>query len=739
MVPAVGYAVYDVRSSGGKTAAQSELAQQNGMYQLENSVYKVTLNADGDITSLVDKRHNKEIVKSGKAIRLALFTENKSHNWPAWEILKETIDREPISIKGEQTEISLTENGSLRKTLCVKKQHGKSVFRQYIQLYEGSLAHRIDFRNEIDWESNNALLKAEFPLNIKNEKATYDLGLGSVMRGNNMETAYEVYAHYWADLTDKDGSYGVSILNDSKYGWDKPNDHTLRLTLFHTPGVVGFYSYQNYQDFGHHSFTYSLIGHKGKLDKAQTVEQAEHLNQQLKAFQTSKHKGSLGKGFSFAGSNNRNVLIKALKKAESSDEYVVRIYEVGGEKEQYATLTFAGEIMNACEADGTEKKIGSASFTGKELQVAIKPYSIKTFKVKLKPSALKQYTLKAEYLPLSYDRKCASWNEFRKDGNFESGYSYAAELLPDSLTVNQIPFRLGEKDAANGMTCEGDTLQLPFGQSYNRIYFLAASTDADYTAMFTCGNIQQQVTVPCYTGFVGQWGHLNHTEGYLKPAEVAYIGTHRHVFNEDRPYEFTYMFKVGIDIPKGATSVILPKNEKVVLFAATLVQEDMPLVQVASNLFRTANNEQVAAQKVEIPKENLLKNARIVSYSGYVNEYEHPKNLVDANTDTKWCDITSVPNYVDFDLGEIQSISRWSLINAGKENQAWVTSDCFLQVRNDAKEDWQTVDNIRGNSRDMITKSLVKPVQARYVRLLVTRPIQDKGGDTTRIYEFGVY
>ena len=60
------------------------------------------------------------------------------------------------------------------------------------------------------------LLKAEFPLNIENEKATYDLGIGSIQRGNNTETAYEVYAQYWADLTDHDGSYGVSVMNDSK-------------------------------------------------------------------------------------------------------------------------------------------------------------------------------------------------------------------------------------------------------------------------------------------------------------------------------------------------------------------------------------------------------------------------------------------------------------------------------------------------------------------------------------------
>lgn len=86
----------------------------------------------------------------------------------------------------------------------------------------------------------------------------------------------------------------------------------------------------------------------------------------------------------------------------------------------------------------------------------------------------------------------------------------------------------------------------------------------DNQADFRIGKQTASFVVPSYTGFIGQWGHKGHTEGYLKDAEIAYVGTHRHASNGDQPYEFTYMFKFGMDIPKGATSVILPRNEKVV-------------------------------------------------------------------------------------------------------------------------------------------------------------------------------
>ncbi len=732
-VPAAGYAVYDVRAGGTDT----RISEPAGANMIENSLYKIQLDKNGDITSLFDKTNNRELVKEGKAIRLALFTENKSYDWPAWEIIKETTDREPVSIT-DDVKVSLVENGSLRKALCVEKRHGKSLFKQYIRLYEGARADRIDFYNEVDWQSTNALLKAEFPLSISNPDATYDLGIGSVKRGNNTITAYEVYAQYWADLTDKNGSYGVSVLNDSKYGWDKPNDNTIRLTLLHTPETKGNYSYQNRQDFGYHTFTYSLVPHAGALDKPATVLKAEQLNQPVLAFKAPKHAGTLGKSFSLVNSDNKSVVVKTVKKAEVSDEYVVRVYETGGEKAQQAEITFAGDILSANEADGTEKTIGNASFNGNKLQVSVSPYSVKTYKVKLKSSGNPAAKLQYAALPLSYNRKCVSWNAFRNEADFESGYSYAAELLPEVMTVNNVPFTFGEKDSFNGMTCQGDTLYLPEGSAYNRVYFLAASTEGDAEGCFRIGKSEQTVFVPYYSGFIGQWGHLGHTEGFLKDGEIAYVGTHRHAPDGDQAYEYTYMFKVGLDIPKGATSIVLPDNKKIVLFAAALAKEDNPSVSAASTLFHTALKSEATTGK-KASKIDILKNAKVIGYSAYVNKRESPERMIDGNMETKWCDVTDTPNYVDFDLGASTPVSGWKLVNAGRESHSYVTAACFLQGRNSLTEDWKTLDRITGNHKNEVVRELSEPVSVRYIRLYITQPMQNSASSCARIYELEIY
>ena len=731
-VPANGYAVYDVRLSGeGKEMPAVEAAS------VENSFYKLTLNENGDITSLFDKRNNKELVKAGKAIRLALFTENKSFEWPAWEILKETVDATPISIT-EDVKVTLCENGALRKTLCVEKRHGDSFFRQYIHLYEGALAHRIDFTNEVDWQSTNALLKADFPLNLNNEKATYDLGVGSVQRGNNILTAYEVYAQYWADLTDANGSYGVSIMNDSKYGWDKPDNNTLRLTLLHTPKTKKNYAYQDRQDFGHHTFTYSLVGHVGALDVVQTRENAELLNQRIKAFVVGKHRGELGKSYSLAFSDNRNVLIKALKKAESSDEYVVRVYEAAGKRAQKASIVFADDLVAAVEADGTEKTIGKAAFSGNRLEVSVNPNSIKTYKVRF--ASNKKVQTVAESLPLAYDKKCFSWNEFKAAADFESGYSYAAELIPAEMNVHGVPFKLETREELNGMACKGNVLKLPVNHAYNRLYILAAAaSDKDVKGIFRAGKSAQEIIVPSYTGFIGQWGHTGHTEGYLKDAEVAYVGTHRHSGEGDQPYEFTYMFKLAIDLPEKATEVVLPDNKDIVIFAATLTDVAAAPVCPVSELFRTANKCNDYQVESSVQRVNILKQDMVMGYSSYVNEKEKPAFMVDGDENTKWCAIAEMPHYVDFDLGSERSVNGWKLLNAAGENHSYVTSTCFLQGKSDKNGEWRTLDYVSGNSKNVLNRTLDKSENVRYLRLLVTQPMQSSTGKDARIYEMEVY
>ena len=259
-VKAAGYAVYDVRPASGVAKSSALKASER---TLENRIYRVELDANGDIRSIRDKRAGRELVAEGKAFRMAVFEGNPSNRYPAWEIMKETMDKLGRPIDGD-VRISIAEQGPVRATLKVERSYGPSKFVQYVSLTDGGDDDRIDVRNTVDWSSRDVLLKAEFPCAVANAKAAYDLGLGFIERGNNTETAYEVPAQKWVDLTDADGSYGVTILNDCKSGWDKPADNTLRLTLLHTPSTEKRYAHQRTLDHGVHHYTYSIVGHTAR-------------------------------------------------------------------------------------------------------------------------------------------------------------------------------------------------------------------------------------------------------------------------------------------------------------------------------------------------------------------------------------------------------------------------------------------------------------------------------------------
>ena len=108
-------------------------------------------------------------------------------------------------------------------------------------------------------------------------------------------------AQQWADLTDASGRFGVAVVNDSKYGWDKPADNELRLTLIHTPRPSENYVYQSSNDIGQHHFTYAIAGHAGGLARrARADDRAARLNQPLVAFQAQPHAGALGRSLAIA-------------------------------------------------------------------------------------------------------------------------------------------------------------------------------------------------------------------------------------------------------------------------------------------------------------------------------------------------------------------------------------------------------------------------------------------------------
>ena len=271
----------------------------------------------------------------------------------------------------------------MRVALPVERETEDSRFVQTISLSAGDAGNRVEFDNVIDWKTKSANLKATFPLAVENKLATYNWDVGTIQRPNAAERQFEVASHQWIDLTHQSGSHGVTVLTDCKNGSDKPDDKTLRLTLLRTPGTRGGYADQGTQDWGRHEIRFGLAGHAGDWRDGRTDWQAYRLNQPLMAFVSPKHPGFLGKSFSLLKLNNDRVRVLALKKAEASDEVIVRLVEVDGKAAENVRIAMAAPIVSAREVNGQEQPLGPAKAPGGELVTSFGPYQPRTFALKL--------------------------------------------------------------------------------------------------------------------------------------------------------------------------------------------------------------------------------------------------------------------------------------------------------------------------------------------------------------------
>ena len=220
---------------------------------LENARYRVAIDKNGDVSSIFDKKLNRELLSA--PIRLAISTDNP-RQWPAWNMDFEDEQRAPRAFRQRiDPRSASSKSGPARVAVEVERETEGSKFVQTISLSAGDAGNRVEFSNVIDWNTKEANLKATFPLAAANNLATYNWDIGTIQRPNAAERQFEVASHQWIDLTNKGGAYGATVLTDCKNGSDKPDDQTMRLTLIRTPGTRGGYADQGTQDIGRHEIT----------------------------------------------------------------------------------------------------------------------------------------------------------------------------------------------------------------------------------------------------------------------------------------------------------------------------------------------------------------------------------------------------------------------------------------------------------------------------------------------------
>ena len=375
-VPADGFAVYDVRKS--TTAGPLSTGLSISQSGLENARYRVTIDANGDVSAILDKKNNRQLLSA--PMRLAMLS-NQNVEWDLWEINQNVNFSTPRAYASGTPQIRIVESGPARVALEVSRTTEGSTFVQMLRLCADS-GDVVEVVNDITWKTGSTLLKATFPLSVSNPRTVYDEGIGVAARAIDNTNEYEHLGHEFADVTNASGDYGVSILSFAKYGWDKPSDNMQRLTLLHSP--IGD---NGELDYPHH-IRYAVYGHTGTWDRGSTAWAARRFCQPLTGKQVAQnHDGAVGKEFSFIKSSSPQMLVMAVKKAENTDDIIVRVVEKEGRALNNGTLTFASTIQSAREVNGQEIDKATAQFSGSDLSISLRAYQPRAYAVRLTPPA----------------------------------------------------------------------------------------------------------------------------------------------------------------------------------------------------------------------------------------------------------------------------------------------------------------------------------------------------------------
>lgn len=567
-VSSMGFRVYDVRPSTEPCRIKPEISVSDN--RIENQKYIVTINKQGNISSIIDKTMNdNELLK--EPVSLGLYNYTGSKDWPAWEMNFEEANKEADRIP-QLVSVSIEENGPARVALkVVQKDKNRSRFTNIIALADGG--ETVEVYSEIEWQNLCTLAKNKFAFTCSNDKATFDLGLGAIERINMNETLFEVPAQKWADITDKTEEFGVSVISECKYGWDKFNDNTLRMTVLHTPlKNYRIDSMQSMMDIGLNRYSYAIFSHSSKAG-AETQFEARKFIQPMTAVAAEKHSGVLGSNYSFGSISADNVIIRAMKMAENSDEIIIRLNEGANKAAENVTIELGSGIACAKEVYASEEFKCDAVVENGRLTANFEPYEIKTFAVTLTDSEAKGVKVKSVPAKVKYDKNIIT-AQGADISDFE--YNIPREIISDCIKINGIEFAVSGTDK-NAFVMNGQKIDI--SDKTDKLCLLCASTDGDKTVQFDIDGNKVSKKVLSMTEAFAAWDlpDLGDT-AYVKQGKLGYEATHCHFKGHDAIAKGLYFYITELDV-KGKKAVTLPfANDVVVISASEIIGDNGTLV-----------------------------------------------------------------------------------------------------------------------------------------------------------------
>ena len=345
--------VDSVKKDASITAEKTE----NGV-NIKTPFFAFTVREDGTLGNFFDKRADRFV--GDNLNNIVTYKDGPEHE-DAWNIDKEYKMR-PVDMNWEN-EITLVDANAERVTVRVTKKHNNTVLTQDIIAY-ADIA-RVDVVSHIDWQERYKILQVSFPVNVLATQASYEIAYGITKRNTHSNTPaekwkHEYAAHRFTDLSDD--VYGVSIINDCKYGHNVIDSDMIMTLLRNTDNPSRF------RDTGEHDFAYSIYPHVGGLKAGRVAQEAYLFNSPFVVFDGENNESPV------VTLSDEGLIIDCIKPAEDGNGFIVRAYEPYGVPGK--TVMTVPNGMKITEVSPLEEYIGECNG-----EIRYRPFEIRTFRI----------------------------------------------------------------------------------------------------------------------------------------------------------------------------------------------------------------------------------------------------------------------------------------------------------------------------------------------------------------------
>lgn len=374
-----------VKELGGVTPVVID--KTGGIYKIANQWFSVEIDSCGRIISMIHHASGNQVIPAESfGNQLVLFDDIPLY-WDAWDCMDYHIETRNVVNRPSSTEeeVHVELQTPLKVTLKWSQSVGKQS-RVHQKIHITAVDCFVQFETRVEWSENRKFLKVEFPVEVHANQASFDTQFGFLSRPNHKNTSwdsakFEVCGHKWADLSEM--TWGVAVLNDSKYGWSV-HGKTITMSLLRSPKAPDANC-----DMHEHFFRYALMPHHGLKSRFDVIKESYNFNCEMISTKSVNDISVSGSWFTVDSSS---IVLETVKPCEpmlnSEDapvkKILLRLFESCGDRTQ-ARIETNLPLLDYTLCNGLEEPIGptsslAASAEGKKFFTAsFTPFQVKSF------------------------------------------------------------------------------------------------------------------------------------------------------------------------------------------------------------------------------------------------------------------------------------------------------------------------------------------------------------------------